>query len=108
MLKNLPSGVVEGRVEEVTVEAIIDRIFKMSVEFFRSGETLPYEIWFSVQEGNEIALSDEFPNPELLAKAGRIIRGAKMGDVSVHLHSWEDPACEVEQGAWCIGIKLQS
>lgn len=106
MLKNLPSGVIEGYVDELTVEAIIECVSQLSAERFMQTGRSSIEVWFSVQEGNEVALSNEFPEQDLLKEVRSTIMGKQMGDVATHLLSWQDPACEVEQGAWCIGIKV--
>lgn len=105
MLKNLPSGVVEGRIEDYTFEDIMKCITILCMQWLRAGDS-PKEVWFSVQEGNESALSNEFPQPDLLDQLQQVFHGSDMGEVTSHLHSWEDPACEIEQAAWCIGIKV--
>lgn len=106
MLKNVPEGVATVYLQEFAIEEVLDVLSRTHTETLEKAGTVKCEIWLSVEEGNEIALSNDFPQPILLEKLRRIIHGFKLGDVSVHLHSWQDPAYELEQSAWCIVVKL--
>lgn len=104
-MQHLPAGVTEIPVDDLSIIAIRDVISAAWERQLQFHGSIRMEIWIAVEEGNEIALSSEFPCPELFELLRHELRIESLAQVELKLHSWQDPACELEQGAWVIVVK---
>jgi predicted deacylase len=96
--------IVIANADQLTGEEIYQKVISLCDEQATQTGSVSLEVWFQVEAGNETALSNEFPRPELLQEIQKLFSGEVLAEVTARLQSWQEPACELQQAAWCVRI----